>query len=112
MNLIFLMFIELCKLHWVASKVYMNPFGVHSFCTRPNVIYTSINLRKMKFIPWIQSGVLDLKKCLNFISFSNFFQLLSSCHFNQTTKESEAIHDNVILMHLYEKGVTLHMEID
>ena len=26
-----------CKLHWVASKVYMNPFGVHSLCMLPNV---------------------------------------------------------------------------
>ena len=26
----------------------MNPFGVHSLCTWPNVVYTSINLRKMK----------------------------------------------------------------
>ena len=31
----------------VASKVYMNPeFRVPSFCTRPNVVYTLINLRK------------------------------------------------------------------
>ena len=39
------------KLHWVASKVDMNPFAVHSLCTRPKVVYTSINLRKMTFIP-------------------------------------------------------------
>ena len=37
-----------CKLHWVTSKVYMNPFGVHSLCTRLYVVYTLINLRKMK----------------------------------------------------------------
>ena len=36
------------KLHWVANKVYMNPFGIHSLCTLPNVVYTSINTGKMK----------------------------------------------------------------
>ena len=39
------------KLHLIASKVYVNPFRDHSLCIRPNVVYTSINLRKMKFIP-------------------------------------------------------------
>ena len=29
-----------CRIHWVASKVNMNPFGF------PNVVYTSINLKK------------------------------------------------------------------
>ena len=43
-----------CKLHWVTSKVYMNPelqnhFGVHSLRMQPNVVYTSINLRKISF---------------------------------------------------------------
>ena len=55
MNLVFLMFVEVCKLHWVASKVYMNSFGVHSLCTRSSVVCTSINFRKMKFIPLIIS---------------------------------------------------------
>ena len=35
-----------CIIHWVASKVNMNPFGVHSLCMWPNVVYTSINLKK------------------------------------------------------------------
>ena len=34
-----------CELHRVGSKVYMNPEGVHSLCTRPNVVYTSLNLK-------------------------------------------------------------------
>ena len=34
------------KLHWVASKVNINRFIVHSLCTRPNVVYTSINIGK------------------------------------------------------------------
>ena len=28
-------------------------FGVHSLCTRPNGVYTSINIRKIKFIAYI-----------------------------------------------------------
>ena len=43
----FFMFIEV----WTtlgASKVYMNLKGVHSFCLWPDVVYTLINLRKMK----------------------------------------------------------------
>ena len=32
-----------CKLHWVACKL----------CLRPNVVYTSINIRKIKFISHI-----------------------------------------------------------
>ena len=32
------------------SEVYRSIFGVHSLCTQPNVVYTSINLRKMKSI--------------------------------------------------------------
>ena len=39
-----------CKLHWVASKVYMYPFGVNSLCTRPNVAYISINIRNNDMI--------------------------------------------------------------
>ena len=27
--------------------------GVHSLCTRPNVVYTSINSRKIKFVAYI-----------------------------------------------------------
>ena len=27
---------------WVASKAYINPFGVHSFCTRPTAFHSSI----------------------------------------------------------------------
>ena len=33
-----------CKLHLVASKVYMNSFGVHLLCVLPNVVYAWINL--------------------------------------------------------------------
>ena len=44
-----------CKLHWVASKVYMSLIGIHSLCTQPNVVYTSINLRKMKFFPLLKA---------------------------------------------------------
>ena len=39
-----------CKLHWVTSKVYMTHFEVHLLCMQPNVVYSLINLRKMKFI--------------------------------------------------------------
>ena len=35
-----------CKLHLEASNVYTNSLGVYSFCTQPNVVNTSINLRK------------------------------------------------------------------
>ena len=31
--------------------IYTNPFGIHSLCTRSNVVCTSINPRKMSFIP-------------------------------------------------------------
>ena len=31
----------------------LEPFGVHSPCTRSNVVYTSINLRKMEKNPEI-----------------------------------------------------------
>ena len=50
------------KRHKIASKVYMNPDGVHPLCTRPNVVYTSINLRKMKFIE-LQATLLLLQGC-------------------------------------------------
>ena len=46
------------KLHWIASKVYTNPFvmfGAHSLCARPNSVYTSINLRSKlnSLLKWI-----------------------------------------------------------
>ena len=50
MNLIFL-YLSKCRLYWVASKDEMNLIGVHSLCMRSNVVYTSINIGKMKFIP-------------------------------------------------------------
>ena len=28
------------------NQYYLNPFGVRSVCTRPDVVYTAINLRK------------------------------------------------------------------
>ena len=31
---------------WAASKVYMTPFGIQSLCLRPNIVYTSINIRE------------------------------------------------------------------
>ena len=31
----------------VASEIYINPFWVNSLCTRPNVVYASINLRTL-----------------------------------------------------------------
>ena len=35
----------------IPSKFFINPFGGHSLCTRPNVVYSSIKLRKIKFFP-------------------------------------------------------------
>ena len=40
---------------WVASKAYMNPFGVHSLCMRPTAVHSSMNTRKMKFISYINA---------------------------------------------------------
>ena len=40
---------SLAKFTWTPN--YVNPFWVHSLCMGPNVGYTSINLRKIKFIP-------------------------------------------------------------
>ena len=51
----FFLMLSKCKLHWVASKVYMSLIGIHSLCTQPNVVYTSINLRKMKFFPLLKA---------------------------------------------------------
>ena len=50
MNLIFLM---------QASKVYMNPFGVHSLCMQPNIV----SQKQMKFISYIHGGILSGMKC-------------------------------------------------
>ena len=50
-NELFFGYLSKCKLPWVSSKVYMKPFVAHSLRMQPNVVYTSINLRKMKFIP-------------------------------------------------------------
>ena len=36
-------------MHWVASKVYMNPFGVHSLCMpQKNEIHSLINTTNSK----------------------------------------------------------------
>ena len=29
------------------NKVYINPFGVHSLCSWPDVIHTSMNVKKL-----------------------------------------------------------------
>ena len=34
------------KLHCVTSIINVNPCGVHSFCKRPNIVYSLINMRK------------------------------------------------------------------
>ena len=39
-----------CKLHWVAGKVFMSPFGVHSLCTIPNLVYSG-SLAKFSWTP-------------------------------------------------------------
>ena len=49
----------MCKLQWVTSKVYMSPFGIHSLCTRPNVVYTSATPQKNE-IPSINIYILDV----------------------------------------------------
>ena len=49
-KLLILMMYFKWKLHWVTSKVYLYSFNVHSPCTQPSVVYSSINLRKIKFI--------------------------------------------------------------
>ena len=36
------------ELQWVASKAYMNPFGVHSLCTQPTVVHSSNEHQKNK----------------------------------------------------------------
>ena len=51
-NKLFFLCLSKGKLDWVTYKIYMNPCGVHSLCTRPNVVYTSINFSKMKFTPY------------------------------------------------------------
>ena len=38
------------KLHRVTSKLYVNPFGVHLLCSRPDVVYTSVHVQKIMFI--------------------------------------------------------------
>ena len=42
-----------CKLHWVACKVMETRRGSCKLCWRPNVVYISINIRKIKFIAYI-----------------------------------------------------------
>ena len=41
------------KLHWVACKVNQPPRDSCKLCQRSNVVYTSINIRKIKFFAYI-----------------------------------------------------------
>ena len=40
------------KVHWVAFKVNESRMGSCKLCWRPIVVYTSINIRKIKFIAY------------------------------------------------------------
>ena len=69
-----------CKLHRVASEVYMNPFGVHWLCTQTNVVYTFIKIRKMKFIPLINTVLVLLSACDVLLYLVNFLIFLEQVH--------------------------------
>ena len=71
----------------------MNSFGVHSLSMRLNVVYTSINLRKLKFIPLLPNP-------------------LTSVYWNMVIsgKEAAGVQERPFI--LYREGIsmTLNME--
>ena len=73
--LIFLMFIKVIP---IPSKFFINPFRGHSLCTRPNVAYSSIKLRKIKFFP--ESRRIHKIKSEDLLKFvqTPFFRIISA----------------------------------
>ena len=41
------------KLHWFTSKVSEPGRGLRKVCSLPEVVYTTVNIKKIMFIPYI-----------------------------------------------------------
>ena len=50
------------KIHWVTSKESEPRRGLRKVCSWPNVVYTSVNIKKIMFIPYIYIYLNHLKE--------------------------------------------------